>query len=298
MAEGRSRGSTNPTTRSCSVDLTADRQPRRTSVFVHTILNIDLKHRCIRVHDAAELLRGRESDPTRPRSSGSNQGRPSRATTLSGVALAALFASIVPHRPTRAARWLTRTSRTWSGLWQRSRPARGIRKTTIHTGWARRTLSRRSASAAPNAAAYGEWPVSDRRVLSASRLERFSVPVLSRPDAAARGRCPSGRAWSCRPRSGKFRAWAMRLRVRMGITRARRRSASVPCDEAARRAWGHDHVGHRRRASQSALACCQTAGTSQTTASGGSITSAEAACPCHGIGSASMPLGFPAFEPP
>ena len=73
--------------------------------------------------------------------------------------------------------------------------------------------------------------------------------------------------------------------------------SAASCDEAIR-AWGHDHAGTRRRATQSALASCRTAGTSQTTASGGSVTSAEASCPCHGIGSASMPLGSPTLEPP
>src|ERR1039458_8386272 len=75
------------------------------------------------------------------------------------------------------------------------------------------------------------------------------------------------------------------------------RSAPGRCDEAIR-VWGHDHAGPRRQATESALGCCGAAEASRTTASGGSVTSAEAACPCHGIGSASMRLGVAALEPP
>jgi len=53
-----------------------------------------------------------------------------------------------------------------------------------------------------------------------------------------------------------------------------------------------------QRYSVGAQALSDELGMSQITPSGGSITSAEASCPCHGIGSALMPLGFATFEPP
>ena len=57
---------------------------------------------------------------------------------------------------------------------------------------------------------------------------------------------------------------------------ARQRSACVPCDEAIG-AWGHEHAGHQAPGySVCARRLSDELGTSQSTASGGSITSAEA----------------------
>ena len=143
----------------------------------------------------------------------------------------------------------------------------------------------------------------------ARRIQGHGAGVQSAPpayaDRASRSRNEGTGRWSVGRLVCREGGCPMAVAVRLGSDRAARQQTFetggspmssgrlMPVRDGFPPAWcGAQSLARRSSHESNGL------GTSHMTASGGRVTSAEASCPCHGIGSASMALGVPRLEPP